>query len=262
MPRALDHVYNVLEELNQSMTIPPIHQTTLENRLVIAFTPLDRLERRKVPRSRQQIKLRSMERKAARLYLKILDEDPDIFIPFIITVSPKACESFDLSSFLQRRKKHSGIHLKLGARLVLEDIAQRSEIISRSACYTRLIKWLFQTPKPITTAESDEHWSFNAADLNAILTIFGTYILNAVEIAPIRVRERANCQTIQTTEAVRARFPHQNSQDAIFCLDIGGADEIAGILFPSASHPPSVGCEELPAETTDPDQAAGKKISL
>lgn len=90
----------------------------------------------------------------------------------------------------------------------------------------------FRAPKPITTAESDEHWAYFAADLKAVRNIFGSPICDAVESAPVRIREIAKTPTRQTTECVRTNFPQQNFQDAIVWLDVGSAGELAGTLFP------------------------------
>jgi hypothetical protein len=71
-------IYDLQKELNERGTIPTIYQTTFEDRLSIAFRSLDRVERKNVARSSQEIKLRSMERGATRVYLKILEIDPHI----------------------------------------------------------------------------------------------------------------------------------------------------------------------------------------
>ena len=255
------HIYTIQDKLNEHGTIPTIYQTTLEDRLVIACRPLGRLQRRTVARPQKEIKLLSKQRHATRVYLNILDMDPHVFLPFIIAVSPKACESFNLSDFHQRHSKRDRLrlHLKNETRLVLEGMAQREEIISQSTHFKRLIELLFQpsfhTPKPITGAESDKHWRYDAADLNGIRIVFGGHISDRMESAPIRIGEKAKSQTIKTTECVRTRFPHQ-IQDAIIWLDTGPAGEIAGILFPSviqlAIFPPDDGYQ------TAPDPAIGK----
>lgn len=62
--------------------------------------------------------------------------------------------------------------------------------------------------------------------------VFGNQIYDAIESAPIRLRESSKTQTLQVTECVRTSFPRHNFQDAIICLDVGRARELAEILFP------------------------------
>ncbi|KAF2185279.1 hypothetical protein K469DRAFT_665560 [Zopfia rhizophila CBS 207.26] len=234
--RHSSRVYEVLKDLNRRQTIPANHRTTLEERLAIACKPLTRQPREKVPRARRDVRSYHKRKKAQSVYLGVLDEAPHVFLPFILAISPKACECFDSSDFCQDHKKQNRIPLSSEAKSILEEIAEKHEI-SQSPHYKRLIELLFpkvslQPPKPITTTGSDTHWEYHAAYLKGIRCVFGDGIYDTIESAPIRMHEKAITQTLQTTDCARTSVPRQNFQDAIIRLDIGHAREFTRILFP------------------------------
>ena len=74
-------------------------------------------------------------------------------------------------------------------------------------------------------------FTYRAADMNAIRSIFSDRIYDAVESAPVRMQEKANLM-LQTTEWVQTSFVQNDLKDGVFCLDIGRAGEFASILFP------------------------------
>lgn len=248
-------IYRIDEEINRHGTIPAIYQSILQERLVIACTPLARVERMKVARSKKEINKRSKARHATKVYLTILDQEPGIFLAFIIAVSPSACGSFKLSDFLQQHTKKDRVNLKNETRLTFEGMAQREQVINRSIQFRQLIDFLFnrpsQKPKPITGAESDKHFRYDAADLNAIRFVFGMFISDCVERAPVRIGEKSKRQATQTTECVRTRFPHL-IQDGIIWIDIGPAAEIAGILFPPENRMGIASSSHVYDNTPDP----------
>jgi len=98
-----------------------------------------------------------------------------------------------------------------------------------------IVQVLFQSPKPVTTAEDNEHWAYDAAHLKSIPIIFGSRIGEAVERSQVRIAEKTNSPTLQTTESVRAKLPRKNFQDGIIWLDIGFASDFARTLFPQST---------------------------
>lgn len=91
----------------------------------------------------------------------------------------------------------------------------------------------YRTQKPITSAETNNYWAYQAADLKAIRDIFGNDIYQGVEKSPTRILE-AKCQTLQTTECVGMKLPKQNYQDVIISLEICLTEDLVKTLFPSA----------------------------
>lgn len=141
----VSRVYEILTDLNRRRAIPIIHQATLEERLVIVCKPLDRLPRLKVPRPNLNVKSHYRQRRAQRVYLEVLDEDPCVFLAFILAISPRACESFDLRGFRQQHQKQSGTHLNDELKSTLDAIAEKQHF-KQSPYYERLIESLFPGP--------------------------------------------------------------------------------------------------------------------
>jgi hypothetical protein len=243
-------IYKVADELRRHRTIPTAFQETIEERLPIACNPLSGpLLRGGVPHTAKDSRLHYQKRKAISVYSKILKEDPDLLLPFIIAISPRRCESFDTSRVLEDHKKNR-LNLNHEAESILEEIAKKTGI-SESLPYKKLIQELFpnQHSPPITGADGNMHWKYHAASLEAIYIIFGNHIRDAIERAPVRIRERARSETLQITECVRTNLPHQSFQDGMIWLDVGPAVEFAKILFPASRHmsipSPGNGYEEM-----------------
>ena len=229
---ASSRIYRTMDELRKRETIPRGYLTNLEDRLVTTCkSNLGRLQRGAVRRTMQESRLKSAQRKAKKVYVDILNEDPNIFLPFILTISEKACHSFDVSQFCQNHKKEARICLNLEAKNILEDIATRHDLY-REPNYKKLEDFLFPQPKPITRADSNEHWAYSAASLNATCNFFGDRIFNAIENSPIRLREQASL----TTERVRMKFPKENFQDVVLTLDVGLDCKLVSDLFPRESE--------------------------
>jgi hypothetical protein len=70
--------------------------------------------------------------------------------------------------------------------------------------------------------------------LDVINDIFGERIYSAVETSANRISEKIKGPTLQITESVRSKFPRNNSEDAIICLNIGFDSELIRSLFPMA----------------------------
>jgi hypothetical protein len=136
-------INKVLKDIGRRQTIPSNYRATLEKRLVIACKPLTRQPRGKVRRSRSDILSHHKQKKANNVYLEVLDEDPHLFLPFILAISPSACGTFDASELCQRLKQEHPIQLRNDAKIVLDDIANENGIIG-SPHYKKLIQDLFR----------------------------------------------------------------------------------------------------------------------
>jgi hypothetical protein len=135
-------IYAARDSLNRDGTIPDYFRPTLEHRLAIAFRPLARQSRRVEPRPRRQVREHFKHRKAQQIYLGILNEDHDFFIPFLLAVSPKVCESVDMDAFRRQTKEQVRIAFRVSTKTQLEEIATRLEF-DQNMSFIKLIAWLF-----------------------------------------------------------------------------------------------------------------------
>ncbi|KAH2835848.1 hypothetical protein KXV85_005017 [Aspergillus fumigatus] len=229
-------IFRVLEEINRRRTIPDIYHEALEDRLVITFTqPSGPLKRSKTRRPKKEYKLQYENTKAHRVYVEILEDYPQLFIPFILATPPKSCETFKLGGF---REKHDlsavKVDLRPDIRRTLDNIANRKGF-NQNRRYRRLICTLFPSGrKPATTAETQNCWAYRAAYLNAVHTIFSEQICSAMEVSP--TAHSPECQAPQTTSCVEMKLPKQNYQDAIVLLELSLPIDTIKILFPSANE--------------------------
>lgn len=90
-------------------------------------------------------------------------------------------------------------------------------------------------PKPVTVAEGDGHWAYNAVHPRSIEATFGTHIGEMNDDSAPRGREKSTNQ-ILVTQTVRAKLPRTNFQDGIIEIDVGFADSFARTLFPHSPH--------------------------
>ncbi|KAF1994493.1 hypothetical protein P154DRAFT_527053 [Amniculicola lignicola CBS 123094] len=238
--RSLSDMSNINKELLRRRTVPASHRKILEERLAIAFKPLERQTRETTPRPIRDVRRRYKRKKAQKVYLDILDEDPHAFLSFILAISPKACERFEVSSFFQSREKQSRIPLNISTRAILHNMAKEHEF-SQSHHYQIWIDLLFpgspsQPIELITTIRHNTHWKYHGASLEGIRIVFGNGLYEFLEGTLVRQGEKEVTPTLQTTECVRMNVPRRNFQDVIICIDVGPAREFARILFPQASH--------------------------
>lgn len=135
---------NVLRELNRRETIPQVYLKDLEQRLVVTFkksVPGRRIPN-KARRSKEEYKLQYTAKKAQQIYVEVAEDLPYLYIPFILAISPKSCEKFDLGLFRRERLTET-VNLKDNIRLILEDIATRNEF-DQDRLFRKLIRTLFQ----------------------------------------------------------------------------------------------------------------------
>ncbi|KAI1134809.1 hypothetical protein F5Y05DRAFT_416966 [Hypoxylon sp. FL0543] len=239
----LASIYEIRDQINRLRSIPTAYYKVLEDRLVIACGEFKRQDRSEKPRSLGQIKARHAQKKANEVYLRILDEDPQIFLPFIVAISTNAsCAGFDLKRFLELHDKRANLCLGTAGRATLQNIARRRGIES-SIAFERLIQSLFPNAEsldgPITTAEGPEAWHYKGAMVGSVRSEFALGVCEAISKAPL-VGESAQYSTQATTGSVRMDFPSINSQDCILLLDVGDVDHFESVLFPTAFRMPAL----------------------
>lgn len=246
-------ISNVQQELNRRCTIPTNYLSDLEERLSICFQcSAHRLKRDKKPRSREVYRHQYMMRKAQKAYLEILDDAPHLFIPFILAISPEACQRIKIQNIRKHPVWASQVRFKREVLAILQQIATKQKF-EGSSLYERCLLFLFphglppclfaafciieiavdshDLTSPPTGAETDDSWGYNAAHLEAIRNIFNGPIRAILEKSFTRKCEAA-CLTLKTTESVTMRLPRQNYQDAILSLEVYPAADILEALFP------------------------------
>lgn len=94
-------------DLDKYRTIPPSYEKTLTARLVELFTlvePLIPLESG-LPLSRSEQKQQSYTKRVRISYLRVLEEAPLIFLPFLLVVPPSLCRLLNLDEFLHQHNE-------------------------------------------------------------------------------------------------------------------------------------------------------------
>jgi hypothetical protein len=143
MKSMLSKIEKVRGELSERTTIPLIYLPTLKERLVVACTLTNHRQRSTARRSRAVINSTYNRKQAQKVYLEVLDTTPQLFLPFLLAISPKATRSFDLSQLQQQG--HSAphqFHLSTSIKKLLETVAREQEI-NKSCYYEALLERLF-----------------------------------------------------------------------------------------------------------------------
>lgn len=227
----------MLNDINARQTIPAANISILEQRLVIVCMVPQTQQRR--PRRSTRLESceyvgQSRERKALRIYSDVLDELPDIFLPFILVVSPNACCKFELSRFFQQHRKQP-ITLCNDANLMLWRIAT-THGIENTVRFRKLMNSLFNLPSPATNVEGGRSWSLNLSDFAAIRTCLGNTICDAVECSPAHKSKPVGCPSSETSECVKMKVPRAVNRNTVVHIEVGFALELADMLFPAASE--------------------------
>ncbi|KAL3413144.1 hypothetical protein V8F44DRAFT_662564 [Aspergillus fumigatus] len=176
-------IFRVLEEINQRHTIPDIYHEALEDRLVITFTqPLGPLKQSKTHHPKKEYKLQYKNTNAHRVYMEILEDYPQLFIPFILATPPKSCKTFKLGEFQEKHNLSTvKVDLRPNIQQTLDNIANQKGF-NQNQQYQHLICTLFPLgQKPATTAKTQNCWAYRAAYLNTMHTIFSKQICSAME---------------------------------------------------------------------------------
>ncbi|KAA8652771.1 protein hrmA [Aspergillus tanneri] len=234
----LSAISRIYDDLRCSRTIQPLYWDTLEERLLIFCKPSLRLPRIQTRRSKGEYMSQYRHKKAQGVYLDVLENYTRIFLPFLLAVSARACPRIDLVAVSQHLSKQPRIKVNRSTRSILENAAEKVGVFE-STNFKRLAELLFvpddcQTPTPTTGAGTEDSWTYNASNLDAVADIFGERIYSAVESSAGRLIEKAKSSISRITESIRSKFPRNNSEDAIVCLNIGFGSDLIRSLFPTA----------------------------
>jgi hypothetical protein len=234
----MSSIYRTRDDLRDCGNVPVEYYETIAERLFITCKHHTDHRRRKIGGRRpQELRSKYQESKAQKAYSKVLEDDPHIFIPFIIDISPRICESFDVSKFCELHTERNEIRFGEETKTFLEQTAGRKGI-DESLLFKKLMRFLFplQTPRPITGAETQDHHAYCLAELTSIRNFFGDRIYEAVTTSSARIKESDLVPERTTTESVWTKIPRADNEDAIVHLHVGGALELASDLFPQASQ--------------------------
>ena len=229
-------IYRTRDDLRECGTVPVDDYEIIAERLVITCKRhTDHRRRRKGGRGPRDLRSKYQESKAQKAYSKVLEDDPHIFIPFIMDISPRICESFDVLKFCETHTERHEIRFDEETKTFLEQTARRKDI-DESLPFKKLMRILFPppTPRPITGAETQDHYAYYLAELTSIRNFFGDRIYEAVKSSSTRIKENDLNPERTTTESVWTKIPRADNEDAIVHLDVGGAFELASDLFPQA----------------------------
>ncbi|EXJ72775.1 uncharacterized protein A1O5_03922 [Cladophialophora psammophila CBS 110553] len=234
-------------ELIRHKRIPLIYEENLEEGLSITFSFPKRLKRRAgVRQNDRDYKLRSNQKRANLVYLRILDEIPQIYISFILAVSPQDCAPLDITLLVQQYSSQNlqpeAIQFDAGTERIIKEISTKHNC-DRNPHYQKLLNILYPqvvTPKPISAAESGNKFLLEGLNPVAIHDHFGDRVHEAFNKGPGRLQEKAT----EKTRCAWIEFAQNGVDDSIFYLEIGNAEQFAYILFANAIR-------FLPKEHTD-----------
>lgn len=225
-------IYEKFKDINGRQTIPAADISTLGERLAIVCIVPQTQQRRLKRLKNSEYLVQSRERKARNVYFEVLEKFPDIFLAFILTVSPKACRQFAVGSFVQQHTEQP-ISLCSDANLILWRIATEHGI-EKTVRFQKLMSSLFKLPSPY--AEGERTWSLALSDLTAIRTCLGDTICDAIQCSPKHNPKQVDRQKLKTTECIETKVPYDVDRDTIVYINVGSALKLADMLFPAASE--------------------------
>lgn len=226
------NIYKKHAEIKEEHTIPEADVPLFVERLIIvcADNKTSRHGRGRIPNAEKLNQ--SRERTAQRLYLKILDKYPDIFLAFILTISPRSSINFDFRAFCEEHNKQFVV-LIADAESLFWRIAVENGI-EKSQAFQKITNLYFTLPRPSTGTDEEENCSLSLSNLSMTRIAFGDLICDAVECSPTHRPMNANGGYANTTQCIRTTVFY-NHQDTTINIDVGRAVELAEMLFPSAS---------------------------
>lgn len=225
-------IYRKHEDISRTKAIPSSDISLLEERLVIVCKVFEAPQPKPGGRGNKELLAQSRQRKAQKIYREVLDVCPDIFLAFLLTVSPRSSIGFDLPTF---HNLHQPQHITLSEKAIslLWQIATRHGF-QNSGPFQLLMRSITFWHRP-TEDKGEEYFSLCLGGLPAIRVAFGNIICDAVESSPTHLPKNTDGAYAETTECVRSKIFY-NRQDTTICLDVGCALKLADRLFPSASQ--------------------------
>lgn len=152
LSRITSKVDAIRAELIRCQKIPLIYEENLEEGLRITFSFQKRLERRaEVRQTASDYKLRSTHKKANLVFLRVLDEIPQIYISFILAVAPLDCTSLDITPLLQhyssQSQKPKAIQFDADTERIIREISTKYKC-DHNRHYQKLLDILYPQGQP------------------------------------------------------------------------------------------------------------------
>ena len=135
----------ISEDLERRQAIPSKYREDLEARLFITCNPAGYdppHKRNKTKRPSWLVRSQFKQRKAQQVYREVLQDAPHAFLPFILSASPKFCESFDPYEFCKDKKGQRNFYFGDDVKTLLQDIAVKQEI-SQTPLYLNMMGMFF-----------------------------------------------------------------------------------------------------------------------
>ena len=134
-------------DLIRSGDIPVSHEENLEEGLRTTFSPIEHHKRcRGVQQTNSEYKRRSSNKKAHLAYLRVLDEEPQIYISFILAVPPPDCYSLDVELLLRHYRSQDlqpeAIQFNLRTVKSIEEISAKHKYV-QNRHYQKLLSVLY-----------------------------------------------------------------------------------------------------------------------
>ncbi|KAJ5531477.1 hypothetical protein N7527_004870 [Penicillium freii] len=220
-------IYTKYDEINLNKAVSKADHELLGERLNIACSTA----------AAGNYRTQHQRKVARRIYLLVFEEDPNIFIPFILSVSPRACEYFNFSNFKSQHEKRPKILYHESALFLIWMVA-RGHGIEKTNLFIKWVQWHMQSSPPVTGAEGKEnqYWSLRLSSFAAIQSMFGDVIVDAVRRFPPEAEMSVGDYLPESTTNIWTRIPHREPQDSVIRLYVGRAHEVAKVLFPIGSQ--------------------------
>ncbi|KAI0571624.1 hypothetical protein Alg215_10286 [Pyrenophora tritici-repentis] len=151
----------ISKDLGRHREIPSRYHKDLEDRLAVAFKPqTPHLRQARDPRQplggtsrSRETRIRHKRKKAQIVYQYVSENAPHTFLPFILSTSPNACESFDPYRFCQSRKAEREVLLDNNVIRLFASIAEKHGF-TQNPEYQNLVTKIFPNISLKETADS------------------------------------------------------------------------------------------------------------
>jgi hypothetical protein len=235
--------------LKSCKTIPTTDLEVLKERLEITCEQYERLRPLQEQRGQHDLNIKTWNKRTRQAYLTILDRQPHAFPAFILSVSPRACRSFDAHTYCD-------IYSDLDEIVFDDAVGQSLNDIAREPNKAQSLKNIFNSiseppptiseppptiseqpptiseqPPTTTATNSSGCWEYDHAKMSSLSGVFGVQTCKSIENHPHQTTER---EDPTFTKLVRVRLPWQDFSDAMIWLDIGyPVSDFVEAIFPS-----------------------------
>lgn len=222
-------IYDCVDRINNSRSIPASARDELEQRFEVTFTVYERRPAKSNGgRPGKERMARYTRKRAAAMYLNICEYDPQILIPVLLTVSvDQARRGFDLEHFKQHHEVNKRIlDLDAGEEATFQAIARRCGFATHPQ-FINLMDALFlpKAEKPLIFPKDVIH-QFQGAKLQSLPGIFGRDLPEVIMRTPLE-------NTTEMVGAIRLELSSSGVDDAVMHIDVHTVYSIQAKLFPN-----------------------------